>query len=254
MYIFILIIISFALALIGFLLIKRSQVIFRKRRHIASIDFEQIDGIDAKMSKIAGETWIKEPLKSPVTKTDCVWWHWLIEKDLDMPKSKKNAKDKIKLRSRRSEDFFFVDDSTGKAVIDPDNAEITTENTFSATVSKTGQLNDSARKFLLSAGISPDDIYEGQQLILTERVIPLGGSIKVLGSASYTYPKEKYGLDDKLPLFKKNSRNGTLMITNKKGFELSEDQASEAVKSIVIAISVIVVSVVLLTFSIISMF
>lgn len=206
------------------------------------------------MVKIAGEAEIEQPLISPVSKTECVWWQWLIEKEMDKPKTKKDANSRIKLRSNISEEYFFVDDQTGKAVVDPQGAEITTENTMVLRIYKHSDTNDKARKFLNTVGISPDDMYDWQEFILTEKVIPYKNNIKVLGNASFTYPIDKYGLTEKLPLFKKNSKKAMLMLTNKKSFELADEQSSEAVRSIVVAIAVMVVSVVLIAISIISMF
>jgi hypothetical protein len=60
------------------------------------------------------------PIIAPLTKTDCIWWRFRVEKKVQ---SGKNTK-WVTVRSGTSDDCFELDDGTGKCMVDPDGATV----------------------------------------------------------------------------------------------------------------------------------
>lgn len=58
------------------------------------------------------------PIIAPLTKADCVWWRYRVEKKVRSGKSSKW----VTVRSGTSDDCFELDDGTGKCMVDPDGA------------------------------------------------------------------------------------------------------------------------------------
>lgn len=60
------------------------------------------------------------PVIAPLTRAKCVWWRYRVE---EKRRSGKNT-NWVTVDSRRSDDCFELDDSTGKCVVDPDGASV----------------------------------------------------------------------------------------------------------------------------------
>jgi hypothetical protein len=60
------------------------------------------------------------PIIAPLTKRDCVWWRFRVEKKV---RSGKNSK-WVTVRSGTSDACFELDDDTGKCMVDPDGATV----------------------------------------------------------------------------------------------------------------------------------
>jgi hypothetical protein len=72
------------------------------------------------ISEICGLAKQKFPLKSPITFTDCVYYKFLIEKE---GKGSKGQHTWSKINEGRSTNYFYVEDSTGKILVDPLDCE-----------------------------------------------------------------------------------------------------------------------------------
>ena len=64
-----------------------------------------------------------EPIESPLTHTECVWYHYKVEEKIDSHHGKDHSRWKT-IESETSDSLFLLVDPTGQAIIDPDHADV----------------------------------------------------------------------------------------------------------------------------------
>jgi len=65
---------------------------------------------------------------SPLTSTVCVWFRYKIEEKVSTGLGKRRRTHWRMVRQQTSEELFFLEDETGRCVIDPDGADVFTDN------------------------------------------------------------------------------------------------------------------------------
>lgn len=66
-----------------------------------------------------------EPVRAPLTGRNCTWWEYKIEEKRTTYSRGRSRTKWVTIDSETSDELFLVEDETGKAVIDPEGAEVT---------------------------------------------------------------------------------------------------------------------------------
>lgn len=134
-----------------------------------------------------------EAIISPLTRQACCWWRYRIQKRV---RSGKNTSWRT-TESGESEGIFSLEDGTGRALVDPDGAEIT----------------GSKKKTWYGNSRHPGDIVSGISMFggsyrYEEELLTNGGNLYVLGSLKSENPAGAFDLHqavgEKLKLWKQN--------------------------------------------------
>lgn len=138
----------------------------------------------------------EHPIKSPFTNTPCVYYRWTVEEY----RRSKNSSYWAEIAKGASKDRFYLQDDTGKVLIDPEGAEVDIPHDLQTQI-KTSTID----AFLNSNKISSKAWFFGRQLRYTEYYITPKETMYVLGYAG------------KNPLVKSSAKNEELIMIQKGG-------------------------------------
>lgn len=93
----------------------------RKKRFIESIPTSKIRSVAMGLCEIAGTAKEKVLLKSPLTNTECVYYRFLVEKEVSDSKGNRSWRT---VKKGSSTNYFYVEDGTGNILVDPLGAEM----------------------------------------------------------------------------------------------------------------------------------
>ncbi len=185
----------------------------RKKRLIEDIPTSKIRSVAMGFVEIKGNARQKMPLKSPLTFADCVYYKFLVEKERTGSKGRRYW---VTVNEGSSTEYFYLEDETGKILVDPLDAEIILPYDYRYIEGEFG---------LLTAG----------RTRYTEWYITPGEEIYVLGNVKKfkdAFVERKKKLILKLQELKQNKEKLMEHDTNKDGkIDITEwDKAVEKIK------------------------
>lgn len=107
--------------LVGLCMFFKGFERLRKKNIIENIPTSKIRSVAMGLTEVAGTAQNKYPLYSPITRTGCVYYKFLVEKE---KKGNKGNTYWTVINQGESTNYFYVEDNTGKILVDPDGAEI----------------------------------------------------------------------------------------------------------------------------------
>ncbi len=108
------------LILVGLFMFFYGFTQYRKKRLIENIPTSKIRAVAMGLSELKGKAKQKSPLRSLLTHKDCVYYRFLIEKE-----ERRGRSSSWKTVSEGSStDYFYIEDETGRLLVDPLDAEI----------------------------------------------------------------------------------------------------------------------------------
>lgn len=94
---------------------------FRKKQLIENIPTSKVRSVAMGLAELKGKAVARTLLKSPITLTDCVYYKFKVEKE---SKDSKGRKYWVVVKQGCSTEYFYLDDGTGKILVDPLDAEV----------------------------------------------------------------------------------------------------------------------------------
>jgi len=163
----------------GVLVFSYGFSVWREKRTIENIPTSKVRSLAMGLVELCGHAQPKALLKSPVTGTKCVYYKFLIEKRVRTSKGTKW----VVLNQGASTNYFYVDDGTGRILVDPVEADIHLARDYRYTGAS-----------LSGAGfMSSSSLFTGDDHRYTEWYIVPDDQVYVLG----TVTKWKNALDDR---------------------------------------------------------
>lgn len=93
----------------------------RRKRLLQDTPTSTIRGVAMGMAELSGKAVERTPVISPLTTTPCVWWRFTIEQEQTGAKGERKW---VKVNEGCSIDLFYLDDGTGRILVDPMGAEM----------------------------------------------------------------------------------------------------------------------------------
>lgn len=165
----------------GVLMFTYGFAVWREKRTIENIPTSRVRSLAMGLVEVSGQARPKALLKSPITASDCVYYKYLIEKHVHSGKSNKW----VVVDEGASTNYFFVDDGTGKVLVDPVEADIHIAKDYRHTGYSQGTFVSGV---VLSAGS-----WGGHRMRYTEWRIAPGDQVYAMG----TVKRWKNTLDDR---------------------------------------------------------
>jgi hypothetical protein len=166
---------------IGVLILTLGFELLRQKRLLENIPRSKARSAAMGLAEVRGRAAPYVWLKSPLTTTDCVYYKFLVEK---YERQGKNSHWKV-VNEGCSTNFFYVEDETGKILVDPVEAEMHMTPDYRYTGTEIGSSRDPG-----IFGFS--NIYGGQRMRYTEWYITPADNIFAIG----TIKKWKSAFDD----------------------------------------------------------
>lgn len=94
--------------------------VWREKRTIENIPTSKVRSLAMGLVEVTGQAQPKAMLKSPITATDCVYYKFLVERRERQGKSDRW----VVVSQGASTNYFYVDDGTGRILVDPVEADI----------------------------------------------------------------------------------------------------------------------------------
>jgi hypothetical protein len=156
---------------------------WRRKRLIENIPTSKVRSLAMGLVELIGQAEPRvSPIKGPITKKDCVFFKYLVER---YEKRGKNSS-WVRVAGDTSISPFYVDDSTGKVLVDPKNAEINfAEPDFSYEGGGAfgGSIPTNLENFLVANNIRYTSLFGTQRMRFREWDIYPDEQIYVLGTA-----------------------------------------------------------------------
>ncbi len=100
--------------------------VWREKRMIENIPTSRVRSLAMGLVEVSGQAQPKALLKSPITATDCVYYKFLVER-----RERRGKSDHwVTVSQGASTNYFYVDDGTGKILVDPVEADIHLERDY----------------------------------------------------------------------------------------------------------------------------
>jgi len=204
------ILIGLGLAL-GLLLFTYGFSIWRQKRLIENIPTSKVRSLAMGLVEVCGQAQPKVLLPSPITATQCLYYRFLIERY----ERRGRSSQWVVVSQGASTNFFYVDDGTGRILVDPVEAEINLNKDYSYTG------HDSlgaATSFFKNSGLF------GQRMRYSEWYILPGDQIYVMGTVTKwkdAYQDRKFALAEKIKELKADGER-------LKQFDLDQDGRIDA--------------------------
>lgn len=94
--------------------------VWREKRTIENIPTSKVRSLAMGLVEVSGRAQPKALLKSPITATDCVYYKFLVER-----RERRGKSDQwVTVSQGASTNYFYVDDGTGRILVDPVEADI----------------------------------------------------------------------------------------------------------------------------------
>ncbi len=178
----------------GILLFIQGFRNLREKRLIENTPTSKIEGLAMGLVEVFGKAkpFQEKIHKSPFTNTDCVYYRYTIEEYRSSGKSGHY----VTIDEQRTSDPFFVQDETGKVLVNPEGAEINKPDKTVFKTNSSGEPSELIQDFIKGRGIS----YKGtfgfnKDMIFTEYLIEPEDSIFVMGTAGDNPFAPKDGID-----------------------------------------------------------
>ncbi len=156
----------------GLALFTYGFAVWREKRLIENIPTSKVRSLAMGLVEVSGQAQPKVLLKSPITATQCVYYRYLIER-----RERRGKSDQwVVVGQGASTNFFYVDDGTGRILVDPVEAEIHLEKDYTYTGT---EFNDR-----LSSGFGLRAGNWGQRMRYTEWYIVPGDHVYVMGTVT----------------------------------------------------------------------
>ncbi|MBN1824086.1 MAG: hypothetical protein JW803_07190 [Endomicrobiales bacterium] len=108
----------------GFYFLYFGFIAFKKKTLIENTPTSKIRSVAMGLCEVSGTAREKSPLKSKITYADCVLYKFLIEREV---RSSRGRRSWVTISSGVSTHYFYIDDGTGKILVDPLDAELMME-------------------------------------------------------------------------------------------------------------------------------
>jgi hypothetical protein len=92
----------------------------REARLIENIATSKVQSAAIGLVELAGVALPRKPQRAPVSGQECCWWKCTVEEY----RSSKNSHSWVAIAQRELNDLFYLQDSTGRVLVNPANAEI----------------------------------------------------------------------------------------------------------------------------------
>ena len=121
----------------------------------------------------------QQPLTSPITKKECVYYSWKIEEEV-----RENKRTRWRtIRTKSEGNYFWMQDETGEVLVQLKGATIDTDSVYRSYRRRRTPLSPEVEEFLDAQGISRDGWFNQKKLRITEETLYPHQSIYVMGTA-----------------------------------------------------------------------
>jgi hypothetical protein len=152
-----------------------------KLRLIRNTPTSKIRSIAMGLVEIKGQAvQTDEPLISPITKKECLYYMWKIERFESSNKSSRWRTIKKGQEGR----YIWVQDDTGSVLIDTQDATIEISKWVSQRIDKQGENQLNARTFAQEKGIKISGMFTNTIIRVTEKCITHGQELYIMGTAT----------------------------------------------------------------------
>ncbi len=110
-----------AAALGGVALLAAGFVLLHKKRVIENVPPSRIRSVAMGFAEISGIARAKTPVVAPLSGMSCVFYKYLVEEERT---SSRGGREWRTIDRGQSADWFYLEDPTGKIVVDPDGADV----------------------------------------------------------------------------------------------------------------------------------
>jgi len=163
------------LILIGIYLFFRGFVILNKKALIEDIPTSTIRSAAMGLCEVAGTAKQQLPIKAPITSTDCVYYRYLVEREEYGYRGRPHW---VTMNGGCSPGYFYIEDETGKLLINPAGAEVILPVSYCSTDDSYGynrrctewRIKPGDRIFILGTVSKIVDIAVEHQRVLNERL------------------------------------------------------------------------------------
>jgi single-stranded DNA-binding protein len=105
---------------VGLAMFTYGFTVWREKRTIENIPTSKVRSLAMGLVEVSGQAQPKALLKSPITATDCVYYKFLVER-----RERRGKNDTwVAVSQGASTNYFYVDDGTGRILVDPVEADI----------------------------------------------------------------------------------------------------------------------------------
>ncbi|MBI4727471.1 hypothetical protein HY768_09700 [candidate division TA06 bacterium] len=181
---------------LGVLIFTLGFELLRQKRLMENIPRSKARSAAMGLSEVKGKAAPYVWLKSPLTTTDCVYYKFLVEKYVQ---GGKNSHWKV-VNEGCSTNFFYVEDETGKILVDPVEAELHLSSDYKYTGTD-----------IISSGrartYSPPSIFGGQKMRYTEWYIVPSDTVYAIGTVKKwksAFEDHKFKVAEKLKAIKED--------------------------------------------------
>ena len=153
----------------------------RKRQLIENTPTSKIRSLAMGPAEVAGRSVPRTLFKSWLSSQDCMYCHVMVEEE----HRSKNSTYWVKVFDKASTERFFIEDETGKVMVDPTGAELDLKQSYFE-VSGFGKIfNQATTDFMSSNGVKEKALFNfmNRKMRVTEWVIQPGIPLYVLGVA-----------------------------------------------------------------------
>ena len=189
----------------------------RRKRLIENIPTSKIRSLALGLVELIGHAQTPSLLSSPLTKTPCVYYRYLIERYQQSGRSSRW----VKVAAGSSKGVaFWLKDETAAILVFPAGAEIEVTCSYKFTSGWQKPIPADLKLALSDFGIAGRGLFGDRALRFSEWLIRPGEEVYVLGTAKQTrdeIPDNKQSLNDRLREIKKNPKKMSAADTNQDG-------------------------------------
>ena len=187
---------------LGVLLLFRGLKLLKFKRMIINMPTSKIKSLAMGFVEIYGQVEKgEELLKSPINKKDCVYY------DLHIEKFVRRGKRSRWVTLKREDDsrLFFLNDGSGKIIIDSQNAEYNFKTDFKVQTGLFSEMPEIVKEYCKKEDISKGFLGIKPRLRFTEKYIEPNNSLYILGSAVPNDKKDILGNSNSIKIGKDSS-------------------------------------------------
>ncbi len=167
----------------GLLLMWGGFSFLKRKRLIEDIPTSKVRSIAMGLTEVKGKAHAaaKKIMTSPLTGEKCVYYKYAVEKLVSSGKSSHW----VKIKGENSSDPFFLQDNTGKVMIDPSKAEVNVKRSYHSQSKWGKDPEPTVKKFLDNEKIRFEGSLFGMNYTMryTEWIITPGTDVYVMGEA-----------------------------------------------------------------------
>ncbi len=203
----------------------------KEKRLIEDIPTSKIHSLAMGLVEVFGEVVPiqNKILKSPLTRSDCVYYAYIIQV------LQGQGRDWKVLKSGESRDYFYLRDDTGMVLVDPKEASIDIAIDFNLELGPGKDPSKAVKEFLAAEKISFDGFSgKNKQMFLSESYIAPGDKLYILGTATDNpFVEEAWGkMGNKDTMIRKNEEGVAYNISDKSEKEVLSKLKTAVLKKI----------------------